>query len=86
MTKINLDEGLIYGSSLYYLYNFSIGLKIFKRKKSVLSCWWEAFLPILTIEILDKLDFFLKFIQIQKQKKEIYRYHKTKKKPGHSNK
>lgn len=33
MTKINLGEGLIYGSSLYYLCNFSIGLKCFKRKK-----------------------------------------------------
>lgn len=70
MTKINLGERLIYGSSLYYLCNFSIGLKFFKRKKSVLSCWWEAFLPTLTIEILDKLDFFKSLYKFKSKKRK----------------
>lgn len=74
MIKINESRWMIYGSSLYYSFNFSTGWNFSKeKKKGVLKCWWEAFLPTLNIQILDKIHYFLKVYIVKfKNKKRKY--------------
>lgn len=81
MIKINESRWMIYGSSLYYSFNFSTGLKFFKRKEKRCIEVLVRNIPShseYTNSRQNRLFFKSLYSQIQKQEKEIYRCHKPR--------